>query len=59
MKPGIDQRDTEEIFAQWPAHFCRVTGAAAGNCATAGEKYAEFKAFCRGDRFILPWHDRC
>jgi hypothetical protein len=59
MKPTPAHLITEEIFARWPVLFCRVAGAAAGNCAGVAEKSAVFQAFCGGDGFFPPWHDRC
>jgi hypothetical protein len=48
-----------EIFARWPAHFCRVAGTVAGNCSRVVEKYAGFAGFYSGDGFFPLWHDRC
>jgi hypothetical protein len=59
MKPERAHLIVEEIFARWPAHFCRVAGAAAGNSAGAAEKSAGFQAFCGCAGFFSPWHDRC
>jgi hypothetical protein len=59
MKPGRANWMMGEIFARWPAHFCRVAGAAAGNCAGEAEKSAGFQAFCGGPGFFPLWHDRC
>jgi hypothetical protein len=59
MKPERANWMMGEIFARWPARFCRVAGAVADNCAGAAEKSAGFQAFCGCAGFISPWHDRC
>ncbi len=59
MNPERANWMTEEIFARRLAHFCRVMGAAAVNCAGATEKSAGFIVFYGCDEFISPWHDRC
>jgi len=45
MKPTPTNLITEEIFARWPAHFCRVARAAAGNCGLMLKKLPVFQVF--------------
>jgi hypothetical protein len=59
MKPERAHLIMEEIFARWPAHFCRVAGVVAGNCAGMAEKSAGFAGFYGGAGIFPLWHDRC
>ena len=49
----------EEIFARWPARFCRVVGAAAGNFPAMVKNMPVFQMFYGYAGFISPWHGRC
>jgi hypothetical protein len=59
MKPGITNLITEEIFAQWAAHFCRVPAAAAGTGGGKLKNMPVFQVFFGYAGYVPTWHDRC
>jgi hypothetical protein len=59
MKSGITNLITEEIFAQWPAHFCRVADVVAGNWGVMLKNMLVFQVFSAAPGLFSAWHDRC
>jgi hypothetical protein len=51
MKPSPANLRIAEIFALWPAIFCRVAGAAAGNCRLILKNMPVLKTFMAAPDF--------
>jgi hypothetical protein len=59
MKPSPANLSIAEIFAPWPAHFCRVACVATGNFRLKLKNLPFFKEFLGHAGFFSPWHARC
>jgi len=59
MKPEITSMIMEEIFARWPASFCRVAGAVTEIALEKMEKVPVLNEFCGRAGFLSCWHGRC